>query len=155
MFYRTYSPRYAMLALAASILILGGCNKGDNTKDARGSQASKDSAPVTVVVADLIKESKADAAATDKKYMDKVIEFEGLVFVPPDPVTTMLLVKDPGAKEPAPGTIKCMVGSAHIDKARALKPEQKVKVKGLYGGIGGDFVNVINAELIEIGPAPN
>lgn len=143
-----------MLSLAASVLILGGCNKASSSKDGKGgSEASKDSAPVTVVVADIIKESKADKAATDKKYMDKVIEFEGLVFVRPDPATTMLLVKDPGDKEQSPATIKCLVGAAHIDKARALKPDQKVKVKGTYAGIGGDFINVINAELIEDGPA--
>jgi hypothetical protein len=150
-----FSPRYLLLSLIVAALIVSGCAKGDG-KDAKTKDGGKDKSgpPVTVVVADVIKEYKADAGAADKKYKDKVIEFEGIVFVPPDPATSMLLVKDPGATEPAPTTMRCMVAPAHVDKARALKIDQKVKVKGQCGGSIGMFVDVINAELVEAGPAP-
>jgi len=154
------SSRHLVPTLALSVLVLAGCGAEQAAKDGKGG-AGKDKAAVgpavAVMVADITKEYKADEKAADGKYKDKIVEFEGVLFVPPDAKgdnSVMLLLRDPAATEPSPNIVRCIVSASQKDKAMALKSGQKVKAKGQCGGQVGMFVDVYSGELLEVGPPP-
>jgi hypothetical protein len=88
------------------------------------------------VTADQInKEFKSDRTGADKKYKDKVIEVEGVLYSPPavdDARQPFILLKDASDKSPVPPLVRFVFEAAGKDKVMALKQGQKVKARGAF-----------------------